>query len=301
MVKSSRIVFFGNERLSSGYSPEGAPTLEALINAGYDIAAVVSNYEKGRSRKPRELEIDQIAQKYDIEVFTPKKVSDIKEELIRLNPQVGILVAFGQIIPQHIIDLFPKGIINIHPSLLPLYRGPTPIEQAILDGAKFSGVSLMGLVKKMDAGPVFTQARLKLDGNESKQELTKKLAKLGADLLLKNLEPILAGKITPKSQDNDRSTYTKLITKSDGLIDLAQPAKIIQRKIRAFFGWPKTRLKIFNDTEIIVLSARIADSLKDGILVLKCGQNTFLEINQLVAPSGRKMSGADFLRGYKRI
>jgi methionyl-tRNA formyltransferase len=207
----TKLIFFGNERLSSGYHTE-APTLQALIDAGYDIAAVVTNYEAARSRKPRPLEIAAVAATHDIPVLYPAKPAEIIDQLREYEAEAGILVAYGCIVPQSVIDLFPRGIINIHPSLLPLHRGPIPIEAVMLSGATETGVSLMQLVRAMDAGPVYRQVRLALQGNETKQTLTTSLLELGKDALLDCLP--------------------------------SKSAEQICREIRAYAVWPKSRMVI---------------------------------------------------------
>lgn len=298
-MKSSKIVFFGNERLSSGFSPQGAPTLEKLIKNGYDVVAVVANFEPGKSRKSRVLEIQEVAQRNDIPVFLPKKIIDLKDDLKKLEADAGILVAYGQIIPQAIIDVFPRGIINIHPSLLPNYRGSTPVEQAILDGLKTTGVSLMSLVKAMDAGPIFAQQKVELTGDEEKNDLTKALLELGGDMLIKHLPSILNKQLAPTNQDESKATFCKLISKDDGVIDSDKnSAKEIERQIRAYKTWPKSRLTLFGKV-IIVLRASVTEAPNDNDLILSCAQNTYLKIEQLIAPSGKTMSGADFIKGYK--
>jgi methionyl-tRNA formyltransferase len=299
MTQSSKIVFFGNERLSSGFDPQGAPTLELLVKNGYDVAAVVANFEQSMSRGARTLEIKEIAEKYHIPLLLPTKLGDITDKLASIGAAAGVLVAYGKIIPQRIIDLFPRGIINIHPSLLPHYRGSTPIEQAIIDGAQETGVSLMRLVAKMDAGPIFAQTKVPLRGNETKQELTSKLLNIGGQMLIANLPHILDGTAKITEQNESNATFTSLFTKDDGKLDLAKTAQQLEREIRALAGWPKARATIFGH-EVIILSARVAGGQTDGALVIPCGENTFLEVLQLTAPSGRTMSGADFLRGYKK-
>ncbi|HXH27333.1 MAG TPA: methionyl-tRNA formyltransferase [Candidatus Acidoferrum sp.] len=298
MTASKTLIFFGNERLSSGFSPDGAPTLQALIDAGYHIAAVVSHYEAANSRKPRPLEIEAVAQKYNIPLLLPEKPRDIIEQLQSYNAEASVLVAYGKIIPESVINIFPKGIINIHPSLLPHYRGPTPIEQAILDGAPETGVSLMQLAKGMDNGPIYAQAKITLNGDESKQALTTKLLTLGGELLIKNLPSILSGQVLPTPQDESKATYAQLFTKAQGNIDWQKPAINIEREIRAYLGWPKSHAQIFGH-EVIISKAQVASSPIDGALVQLCGQNTYLEIQELIAPSGRKMDGKNFLQGYK--
>lgn len=297
MSKPSKLVFFGNERLATGVTTD-VPALRALIKAGYQICAVVASHAEGVSRNRRGLEIVEVAHAYHIPVLIPEKLDDITPKLEAFEADAGILVAFGQIIPQTIIDIFPRGIVNIHPSLLPAYRGPTPVETAILDEAAETGVSLMALSAKMDAGPVYKQASLKLSGDETKPQLARKLLGLGTKMLEDSLEYILNGTLEAIPQDPQHATYTKLLSKSDGLIDFAEPAEVIERKVRAFLGFPKTSAKLFGQ-DIIITKSRVAKAESDGKLVVKC-QPGWLEIQELTGPSGRSMSGADFIRGYKK-
>jgi len=258
----------------------------------------LASHTEGISRQRRGLEIVEIAHAYHIPVVIPEKLTDIEERLAGYGAAAGVLIAFGKIIPQSTIDLFPKGIINIHPSLLPKLRGPTPVETAILEGLSETGVSLMGLSAKMDAGPVYLQSRVKLDDSQTKPELARKLLREGTQLLLDNLEYILDGTLEPIPQDAAEATYTKLLAKPDGWIDFGEPAEIIERKVRAFLGFPRTRAKVFGQ-EIVITKSRVAKSQHDGKLIMEC-QPGHLEIEELIAPSGRSMSGADFIRGYKK-
>jgi methionyl-tRNA formyltransferase len=231
-------------------------------------------------------------------VLIPEKLTDIEGRLAEYDAAAGILIAFGKIIPSSTIDIFPKGIINIHPSLLPKLRGPTPVETAILDGLTETGVSLMSLSSKMDAGPVYLQAAVKLGGGETKPELAKELLHKGTDMLLENLGFILDGTLEPIPQDSSEATYSKLLTKQDGWLDFSESAEAAERKVRAFLGFPRTRAEVF-DQEIVIIKARIAKDRHDGGLVIDCRPG-HLEIEELIAPSGRKISGADFIRGYKK-
>ena len=163
-----KVVFFGNERIATGVTTE-CPTLHKLIQNGFNVAAVVVHHEAKASRKQRVLEIADMAARYEIPVLSPSKPSDIIADLKKLQPTIGVLVAYGKIVPENIIDIFPAGIINIHPSLLPLHRGSTPIESVILGGERKTGVSLMRLAKKMDAGDVYAYSEYELAGNETKQ------------------------------------------------------------------------------------------------------------------------------------
>lgn len=297
MTKTSNtLIFFGNERLSTGFEPDGAPTLQALINEGYDVKAIVANYSKGTSRKARQLEIQAVAEAHNIPVLLPEKLRDIKEQLTSYNAEAAVLVAYGKMVPQDIIDLFPKGIVNIHPSLLPEYRGSTPIETAILEGCEKTGVSLMKLVKAMDAGPIWVQKEITLGGHESKQALTTQLLSLGKELLVEHLPAILDGTLQPQPQNDAEATYTKLITKADGILDpVTKSAVQLEREIRAFATWPKSRLTV-KGKEIIITKAKTS-STPSVALPIPCAHNTYLEIIELIAPSGKTMSGEAFLAG----
>lgn len=297
MSKSRRLVFFGNERLATGVTTD-APVLRGLVQAGYEVAAVVASHTEGVSRRRRGLEIVEVAHAYHIPVLIPDNLAGIKGQLAGYKAEAGVLIAFGKLVPQYIIDVFPKGIINIHPSLLPELRGPTPVETAILEGLSETGVSLMSLTAKMDAGPVYLQERIKLNGNETKPELARKVLRQGNKMLVENLGYILDGTLEPIPQDAAGATFSKLLTKQDGIIDFNEPAEIIERKVRAFLGYPKTRAKLFNQ-EIVITKARVAKNAGDGVLVAKCRPG-YLEILELTGPSGRTMSGADFTRGYKK-
>lgn len=204
----SRIVFFGNERLVSGLSHTDTPVLNSLIQAGYDIVAVVAHHEGGRSRQNRELEVATVAAKYDIPVFLPNKPTEISEKLQELQAEIGVLVAYGRIVPQSVIDIFPRGIVNLHPSLLPKYRGSTPIETTVLSGDATTGITLMNLTKEMDAGGIYAQEEIALTGSENKFEVYDKLSKIGTKMLLDNLPQILDDKIQPVPQDTAEATYS---------------------------------------------------------------------------------------------
>lgn len=298
-MSSNRLVFFGNERLASGLAPIQPIVLPALIEEGYDIAAVVSNYSEGRSRSSRPLEVAEVADKHKIPLLLPAKLGDIADQLKATGAKSAVLVAYGQIVPRSILELFPRGIINIHPSLLPAYRGPTPIEQAILDGPEQTGVSLMKLAPAMDAGPVYAQQSLPLRGDETKVELAESLLRAGSSLLIQNLAAILDGSLKPKPQVDKQATYTKLLSKSDGQLDFKQPAEVLERQVRAFAGFPKARAQI-EDQDVVVTAARVAKTADDGDLVIAC-QPGWLEILELTAPSGKTITGAEFIRGYKRL
>lgn len=298
MKKPKKLIFFGNERLATGLNTD-TPTVKALVEAGFDVAAIVSNHTEGSSRSSRTLEMEKTASALNIPLLLPDKPLDITEQLKSYQADAGVLVAYGKILPLSIIEIFPAGIINIHPSLLPKYRGPTPVETAILDGVNKTGVSLMQLVPAMDAGPVYVQGYLELTGKETKQKLADSLLRLGGKLLVTKLEAIIDGGLKPQVQVESAATYTHLLRKQDGFIEWDQkPAHQIEREVRAYSGFPKSRAKIWSKYDVIVTKCRVVNSHDDKILVIETSDG-LLEILELIAPSGKTVSGADFKLGYK--
>ncbi len=268
MKKSNKLVFFGNERLATA-APTTAPTLRALVEAGYEIEAVITSHQDAVSRQKRDLEIGPVAQNYKIPVILPGENISLADKLKHHRTEAAVLVAYGRIIPQTVIDLFPKGIINVHPSLLPKLRGSTPIESAILDQLSQTGVTLMKITAQMDAGPIYAQKKLALGGRESKFELADKLGNAGAELLVNHLPQILDGSLETWPQDDSKATYTRLLAKEDGIVSWDKPAKQIECEVRAFLGWPKSQANVFGHN-IIITKARVAKDQNDGDLVMEC-------------------------------
>jgi len=289
---SKPIIFFGTEDFS-------AVSLMSLIEAGYNIAAVITkpDSKKGRGHKVTPSTVKVIANKYRIPVWQPEKLSEVSDDIRALGDVAGVLVSFGKIIPQSIIDLFTPGIINVHPSLLPLYRGPSPIESAIKNGDEVTGVSIMQLSKNMDAGPVYAQSTHTLTGTETQPELYQTLARVGADLLLSSLPAILNGSLQPHVQDEASISYCNLLGKTDSFIHVADMnAGQVERQVRAHLAFPKTKLTVLGH-DIIILKAHVALQSKTPFDVL-CRDGVYISIDELIAPSGRKMDAASFIRGY---
>jgi methionyl-tRNA formyltransferase len=303
------LVFFGNERLATGVTTD-APTLRALIEAGYKVVAVVSHYERGLSRNARKLEIQEVADEYGIPVLLPDNPGDILEELRSYQAEVAVLAAYGKIVSETVIDIFPRGIINIHPSLLPLHRGPTPIESVILSGEEQTGVSIMQLSKAMDAGPVFGFATYTLDGTETKQTLATNLLEVGASLLIDLLPGVLDGSVVASPQEEQKATYDSMIKKEHGIIDWTKPALQLEREIRAFVEWPKSQTKLGNVDVVITKShttpannpemqpgqMEIVDDVH--MIRVECGSGS-LWIDRLKPAGKNEMDVAGFLAGYK--
>ena len=294
------IVFFGNERLATGVTTT-APALRGLIASGYNVCAVVTNQHSTSSRRNRMLEISEVANSNDIPILAPPSPSDSIEGLRSYGAKLGILAAYGQLIPQAIIDIFPLGIINIHPSLLPRHRGPIPIESVILNDEPETGVSIMQLKSQMDAGPIWAQQKIRLSGDESKQELADKLSELGSSLLLECLPGILGGSKQPFDQDSSLATADKLIAKSDGVINWRLPAKQIENQIRAYLNWPGSTTRLYG-REVIITAAHV-EKTDENCPPSKCIHmrtgNGCLVIDRLKPAGKAEMSAQQFLAGLR--
>lgn len=288
------IVFFGTEDFSL-YS------LRALVEAGFPVAAVVTKPDTKRGRqgiltKPA---VKIFAESHNIPVWQPTKLSEIADDIARLDSPAGVLVSYGKIIPEHIINLFTPGIINVHPSLLPLYRGPSPIESAIRNRDARTGVTLMKLVKAMDAGPIYFQVPYVLDHTETRPELYTTLGQLGANLLVQKLPAILDGSLTPEPQDDAQATYCALLSKDDSTIDprTMTPGEA-EAKIRAYLDFPRTRMDVLGHNVIVTKAHGVMTA--ESALDIPFHNGAFLSIDEVIAPSGKRMSGEDFLRGYAK-
>jgi methionyl-tRNA formyltransferase len=323
-MMSKKILFFGNERLATGVTTK-APAFNRLLREKYEIAGLIlAQNLQAQTRVQREIEIAEIADKYHVPILFPDKLYKTVDQLKAFHAEIGILIAYGKIVPQSIIDIFPKGIINIHPSLLPLHRGPTPLESVILQGEHNTGVSLMRLSNKMDAGPIFVQQEIALTGEETKQELADTLSNLGTELLIKTLPDILHSVIEPTPQ-LEGATFDKLISKNDGVIDWNKPAIAINREIRAFLNWPRSTFWL-GEHKLIATKAHTIDtsnpdiSLKQWPINDTCSMNIpgaivqintrtmgfttnkdILMIDALIPDGKREMSIEAFLAGFKPV
>lgn len=292
MNTSAKIVFFGTEDFS-------LTTLTGLIEAGYTIAAVVTkpDSKKGRGQQLVAPQVKALASRFNIPVWQPTRLAEIEDDIASLGPVTGVLVSYGKIIPQSIIDLFTPGIINVHPSLLPKYRGPSPIESAIKNGDTTTGVTIMQLSAEMDAGPIYTAKEHPLQGTETRPELYHALADVGTNLLLETLPRIIDGSLHPTPQDSSHASYCKLLQKADAILDPASlTATEAERLVRAHIGFPKSKLTLINQ-QVIITKAHVAEQPKTPLDVI-CQDGAYLCIDELIAPSGRRMNAEAFLNGY---
>ncbi len=292
---SKPIIFFGTEDFS-------LHALRGLVEAGYSVVAVVTkpDSKRGRHQKLTPPPVKIYAEQQAIPVWQPTNLNDITTDIQSLGGVAGVLVSYGKIIPQSVIDLFTPGIINVHPSLLPRYRGPSPIESAISNGDLTTGLSIMQLSAAMDAGPVFTQTIHPLVGTETRTELYNTLATAGTETLLDALPAILDGKLQPTPQDDSAATYCQLLDKKDAWL---QPELVTavqaERLVRAHLGFPKTRTTVLGH-DIIITKAHVSDESKTPLDIV-CRGGASLSVDELIAPSGRSMSAQAFLNGYAAV
>jgi methionyl-tRNA formyltransferase len=290
---SKTVIFFGTDEFS-------AISLRELIERGFTIGAVVTKPDsrKGRGRELQASVVKEIALKHDIPVWQPLKMSEIVKNIEKLeDTPIGVLVSYGKIIPQSVINLFEPGIVNVHPSLLPKYRGPSPVESAILNGDTETGVSIMQLSAEMDAGPVYRQVVFPLSDTETAPDLENKLAELGAQELVTILPSIINGTLQPVIQDDSVATYCKLLKKEDGILNPEKlTAEQAERQVRAFIAYPKTKATIAGHS-VIITKAHLV-STGSTILDVQCSDGQFLSIDELIGPSGRVMDAKAFLNGY---
>lgn len=312
MARLAKIIFFGTSEFA-------VPTLEALIKEGYEIIAVVTNPDEPVGRKqvftPPPVKLK--AQSENLKILQPESLKNnpsLVACLLPLRADVGVVAAYGKIIPKEIIDIFEYGILNIHPSLLPKYRGPTPIQSAILNGEKETGITIIKIDEEVDHGPTLANYKIQISNDKKFKELQDELAKLGADLLIKILPDYLTGKIKLQPQDHLQATFTKKLTREDSKIDWNKTAEEIDHQIRALNPEPGTWTtwndKILKITGTMILSRSCQNhSIKDGTKVGKVFQGDegiyvqcsagCLKILRLQLEGKKPMSAEDFIRGNR--
>jgi methionyl-tRNA formyltransferase len=303
-----KIIFIGTSKFA-------AIILEKLIGSTNQPFLVISAPDKAVGRKqiitPPPVAV--LARKHNIPLAQPKKIAEAMEEIKKLSPDLIILAAYGQIIPEAILTIPKYGSINVHPSLLPLWRGASPIQYAILNGDKKTGVSIMRMTAGLDEGPIILQEEMVLTGQEYFSELHDKLAEMASELLNKAISNIFSGQVSLQLQDNSLASYSKILTKEDGRINWQKPAQAIERQIRALAVWPSS-YTFFNDKgkskRIKIIEAETHKSidgkeysigqvlnLSPDKIGVQCGQD-LLVINKLQVEGKQEITIADFLRGY---
>lgn len=310
-----KIIFMGTPEFS-------VIILKGLINRGFKPVLVVTETDKpvGRKKVITPPPVKTLAQEQNIPIEQPKKIEECKLKIKNLRPDLIVVAAYGQIIPKSILDIPRYGCLNVHPSLLPRWRGPSPIQYAILNNDRKTGVTIILVDEKIDHGPILGQREIIIDENETGKTLYKKLADLGNRLLLGTIFHLGKGLVKARPQNEEKATYSKVLRREDGKINWKKTAEEIERQIRAFELWPES-FTLWQSTrkllKIKILKARILES-KGGIaypvgktltvpqnqICVQCGKGflpgkgDFLVIERLQLEGKKEMTSEEFLRGH---
>jgi len=315
-----KIIFWGTSKFAENI-------LESLLkNDNFNVVAVVTQSDKavGRKKEITSPLVKQIADKNNITVLQPEKLdNDFENKLKKLkidtSIDVSIVASYGKIIPESVLNIPEHGSVNVHGSLLPKYRGASPIQTAIVDGEKKTGVTLILMDAGMDTGPILKQQELAISVDDNYETLSEKLSKLGSEMLDNVLPALVTGDIKPVKQDDTKATYTKILQSTDYEIDWSKSAEEIGNFIRGVYpgafgmvqcGDEKIRVKIYN-TEFKTHNLKIITQVRqhqngillkhDGGLFVVCGKDEILEIKKIQVAGKRVMSGKDFLNGHNEV
>src|SRR5712692_4617937 len=297
------IVFMG--------TPESAvPSLQRLIDDGHEIVAVWTQPDRpaGRGNKLHESSVKEFASQRNLTIHQPAKIKaeEAKALFASHNADAAIVVAYGKILPAEFLNAPRHGCLNVHFSLLPKYRGAAPVNWAIVNGEKETGVTTMKIVEELDAGPILLQRPTRIDGHETAPELLARLAEIGAELLSETLRRF--DRIQAQPQRDEEATLAPMLKREDGLIDWSMDAFAIERRVRGFQPWPNAytsfrsqRLIIWKVTpewieRLTFPPGQIIEARGDR-LIIACGDGTALRVSQLQTEGGRRLRARDFLNG----
>lgn len=308
-----QVVFFG--------TPDFAvPTLKALIaHKDITVLAAVSQPDRpsGRGQKLHAPPVKILCQQHNIPVFQPEKLSKAQEvfdSLRKVQPDLIVIVAFGQILKKEILALPKHGVINLHASLLPAYRGAAPINWAIINGDTATGITTMFTEAGLDTGPMLLKEEIPIDNEVNSEQLGNRLADLGARLTVKTIEQLKAGTLKPQAQDDDKATYAPLLNKAMGKINWSHPAKTIHNLVRGLIPWPLAftsfrdntikiwRTTLINDDHLKQLQ-QVGSKPPGTIVILAnqvfvcCGENSWLELNDIQPANKPKLAAHDWING----
>ena len=301
-----RVVFMGTPAFA-------VLALAALVERGHVVVGVYTQPDRraGRGRKLRASAVKTFAEERGLLVFQPRSLrqdAKARSDLAGLAPDAIIVAAYGLFLPEDVLRLPRLGCLNIHPSLLPRHRGPSPVATAILDGDEASGVTIMLLDEGIDTGPILAQQETRIAADETAEELAGRLFELGSELLVDTLDRWDRGQIVPTPQNDEDASVTRRLEREDGRIDWNESADSIVKRLRAFTPWPGT-FTTWRGRTLKVLSARSLDVSLDGTsgTVVRLDDSTIavltgngaLEVHSLQMEGRRAMSATDFVRGYE--
>jgi methionyl-tRNA formyltransferase len=300
-----RVVFFGTPQFA-------VPSLERLIQSIHEVVGVVTQPDRprGRGQKVTDSPVKMTAVEHGLPVFQPARLRDpeVAETLTRWEPDLGVVAAYGKILPESVLNLPRLGMINVHASLLPRYRGAAPVHRAVIDGMSETGVTIMRMVPALDAGGMFAKVTRQIGPDETSDVVEHDLATLGASLLIDVIDDLAAGRAVEELQDHDQSTYASKITKEEGLIDWALPADMIHNRVRGLYPWPHA-FTYLNGQRLIVMRSHVATEptsdtagtivdVSPGAIHVATGYGGRLAIDE-VQPEGRRaMKVRDYLAGH---
>lgn len=259
-----QVVFFGTPDIA-------VPTLEALIahkNVAVVAAVTQPDRPSGRGHKIQAPPIKLVCQKYNIPVYQPEKLSkakDVVEALSNLKPDLIIMVAFGQILKKDVLSIPKQGIINLHASLLPAYRGAAPINWALINGDAMTGITTMVTETGLDTGPMLLKEEISLSDDMNAQELSKIVAEQGAQLIIKTIDQLAAGNLRPEKQDDSKATHAPILTKELGRINWSNSAKQIHNLVRGIIPWPLAFTN-FRGSPIKIWCTKLVSETDGGLL-----------------------------------
>lgn len=298
-----RIVFMGTPSIAVG-------TLEALLKADHEVVGVFTQPDKpvGRKQILTPPPVKVFAEENGIPVYQPKTVKD-GEALLTLkdlNPDIIVVVAYGKILPKEILNLPKYGCVNAHASLLPKYRGASPIQWCIVCGEKQTGVTTMLMDEGMDTGDMLETAIVDIGDDETSEELFERLTDTAAELVCSTVAKLEKGEITPKKQNEEDATYAPIITKEMALIDFGRSAADIHNLVRGLYGWPTAyfmldgkRVKVYK-TEVLELLGEPSTVIRsDNELIIACGNNSAVKIKELQPEGSKRMEAKQWLLGKK--
>jgi methionyl-tRNA formyltransferase len=298
------LVFCGTPRFA-------VPTLEKLVDNGFRIHLIVTQPDrpKGRGLELVSSPVKESALKLNLPITQPDRIKandEFSAQLTALKPDAIIVVGYGRIIPQWMLDLPPLGNLNLHASLLPKYRGAAPIQWAIANGETVTGVTTMRIDAGLDTGDILLQQDLPIAPNDTAETLAPRLASIGANLVAETLRRLQAGSVDPRPQDNSQASLAPILKKEDGLVDFSRSAADIFNRIRGFQPWPGAHTKFRGKTLQIVKARPAADALPPAELHatadrlrVGCGHNTSLELLEIQLEGKKRSSAGDFVRGYR--
>jgi methionyl-tRNA formyltransferase len=304
------VVFFGTPRFA-------VPTLQQLLDSSHTVAGVVTQPDRprGRGQKVTFAPVKALAVEHNIPVIQPDRLKppEVAEALRAWNADVGVVAAYGRIIPEHLLNIPLRGMINVHASLLPKYRGAAPVHRAVISGDAETGVTIMRVVKELDAGPMFAKLTRQIGPDETSDVVEEALAGLGARLLLTVLDQMTAGTAHEEPQDDSQATYAPRLTKEEGLIDWSQSAAQIHNRVRGLYPWPHAYTYL-NGARLIIRRTRVDSATRkappyerggvvvnidhDAILVM-AGNGEELAVLEIQPEGRRPMSVRDFVAGHR--